>query len=295
MHLQVLFAVLISVGAGLPAFASSADWRLTGEMSAMSDGDRSLIGRSVCGEGKFEVAGKGVRCRICPKFTADSGSDEGFEIGQIVRGRFTAVGAVGEWLLDTKGCETHFKNVGGTILLAADERKHLLGTPAMVAGFMLSAKRAAGPMTVVFYKPGYRLDDCLAFGGDDARTLLVCNETDTAQGEVIGYISAMEISRRGITRWRLLHWYDNMGTDMAEIVSVVPTGMRRVELDEGQPALQIMVKIVETTREAQEEGQTPPGKSVKLMFRRKGQRFFATAKTQQYLEQFGVLTRKMLE
>lgn len=130
---------------------------------------------------------------------------------------------------------------------------------------------------MVFYKPGFCLNDCVVFAGDNARSLLVCNEADVAQGEVIGHISVMEVSRRGISRWRLLCWYDNAGSDMSQIVSVVPTGMRRLELDDGLARLQVKLKIVEGNREAYEKGSVTPERAINLVFQRKGQRYLVLA------------------
>ena len=296
MRIQLLCGFMLLFGSGLLAIADMDEWRLTEAPPPISQADRSLIGRTVCGAGQFEMTEAGVRCKVCPKFTGNAGSDEGLEIGLMSRGRFTAAGAEGEWLLDTDGCEAHYTSFGGAILLSPAAPKTLgLGMPALSLGSSLTSKAVEEPLTQVFYKPGFRLNDCLTWGGDDSRSLLVCNEADMAQGEVIGHISSMEISRRGITRWRLLRWYDNAGSDLPQIVSVVPSGMRRIELEDGQPGLQIKVKILETSREDFEKETAPAPESVSLIFQRKGQRFFATKKTQGHLQAISILTRKMLE
>jgi hypothetical protein len=253
--------------------------------AAIADNDKNQIGRVVCGQGGYETSGTGVRCKLCPDFTGNGGSDEGLEIEAMIRGRFTSAESPGEWMLDTQGCEAHFQGFGGALLLAPTEQE-----PAAA-----NDKPTPGPLGMVFYKPGYRLNDCLPFGTDAARTLLVCNEYDMAQGEIIGHVSAMEISRRGITRWRLFRWYDNSGTDSAEVLAVIPTSMHRMELEDGEPGLQIKLEIVETGRKAYEKAPEAPGKSVNLLFRRQGQRFFATEKTQARLEEIGKLTRRVLE
>ena len=295
MRLLISFLfMLLSGNLGL-ASTDLNPWRLTEASPAMAQADRRLIGQAVCGEGQFATTDDGVRCRICPKFTGNAGSDEGMEIVHANRGRFTSAKAEGEWLLDTQGCEAHYASFGGAILLSHAAPKAVLGMPAVALGSRLSGKPAGGPLAMVFYKPGFRVDDCLVWEGGETRALLVCNEADMAQGEVIGHISAMEVSRRGITRWRMLRWYDNSGSDLPEILSVVPGGMRRMELDDGQPGLQIKVKILEASREAHDKGSAPVARSVSLLFRRKGQRFFATKKTQAHLQEIGALTRKMLE
>ena len=295
MRLPILFAFVLLCVNRVPAFADTDAWRLTAASPGIAQADKHPIGRTVCGEGQFETTAAGVRCRVCPGFTGNAGSDEGLEIVHANRGRFTSARAEGEWLLDTQGCEAHYASFGGAILLSHAAPKTVLGMPAVTLGSRLSSKPAGGPLTLAFYKPGFRVDDCLVWDDGETRTQLVCNEADMAQGEVIGHISAMEVSRRGITRWRLLRWYDNSGSDLPEILSLVPGGMRRMEFDDGQPGLQIKVKILEASREAFAKGHAPVAKSVSLLFRRKAQRFFATRKTQAHLQEIGALTRKMLE
>jgi hypothetical protein len=260
----------------------------------MSAVEKNLVGRTVCGEGKFETTKFGLRCRTCPDFTGDSGSDEGLQLGSMLRGRFTSSGVDGEWLLDTDGCEAHYDSFGGALLLgwAGPEG---LGLHALAQGFSLATKSTGGQLTVIYYKPGFRLNDCLAFVDEDSRTLLVCNEADMAQGEVIGHISVMDVLRRGINRWRLLRWYDNTGSDMPHIVSVVPTGMRRLDLDDGQSGLQIKLEVQEAIRQGHDKVINTSRETISLIYRRKGRRFFATEKTQGHLERIGALVKKMLD
>ena len=249
-------------------------------------------------ENQFEVAETGVRCKVCPAFTGSAGYEEGMAILSMLRGSFTTAKAAGEWLLDTDGCEVHYEDFGGALLLAFPKLKGIPGMPAVTLGSSLvkkPGKELSGALQFVFYKPGFRMNDCLAFGGIESRTLLVCNEADMAQGKLIGHVSAMNVSRRGISRWRLLRWYDNSRSDTPQILSVVPTGMSQVELDKGQPGLQINLKILESTRQDYEKSSKPVVKPVTLLFRRKGQRFFVTKDTQGQLEEISVLIRKMLD
>ncbi len=295
MNSYLPIAASLVFGVWAVALADSTDWRLTAAPPATPETELNLIGRTVCGEGEFESTGGSVRCRTCPEFTTNAGSDEGLNIGHIIHGRFSSADAVGELLLDTDGCEAHFQNFGSAILLGPAVPKPVLGRPAVMLGSRLSTKPSAGLPTVIFYRPGFRLNDCLVFDSGNTRTMLICNEADIAQGEVIGHISAMEISRRRITRWRLLRWYDNSGTDMTEILSVIPTGIHRLQQDDRQPALEVKLKILEATREAYEKGSEPQVKAINLVFQRKRQRFFATTETQQKLAEINALTSKMLE
>ncbi len=288
-------AALVFSSAWSPAFADSDAARVTAPPPPVPESERALIGRAVCGEGGFETTAEGVRCKVCPEFTGSADSEEGLQIGRVFRGRFSGTSTEQEWLLDTDGCEAHYENFGGAILLGATAPASPAQMPASGQGVGVTAKPGGGPPAVIFYEPGFRLGDCVAFGVRNAPTQLVCNEADMAQGEVVGHISVMEISQRGITRWRLLRWYDNSGTDIEEVVSIIPTGMHRVELAGGQLALEIALRVLETSREAYEKQAEPLGKSVNLVFLRKGQRFFAEPETQRRLEEISVLTRKMLQ
>jgi hypothetical protein len=285
-------AVLLLYGGSNPLSAEQNDWRLTPPPSGLSAAEQDLIGRTVCGEDGFEVEEGVLRCNICPEFTGNPGSREGLELGSPIKGRFYAAGP--EWLLDTDGCESHNESFGGAILLgpvpaAASAAANAQASPAPTAGRSLG-----NPPKLIFYKAGFRVNDCLVFEGERHRNLLVCNESDMAQGEVIGHISLMEISRRGINRWRLLRWYDNSGSDMQEVLSVVPTDMRAQTTSSGGQLLQIHLNVLETTRERYDQSPEPQGETVTLEFRRTGQRFYPTRQTQGRLTRIGVLINKML-
>ncbi len=296
MRVALLHAIGFIFGLSSLAFAGQTDWQLTPAPPSLSEADKAMIGRVACGEGGFEVTETGLSCNLCPDFTGNPGSHEGLEIGSIIRGRFSTVGGGDEWLLDTDGCEAHFESFGGVILLGPAKSKPSAGLAAPSSpGSSPTDKPAGRPPQLVFYKPGFRLNDCLVFTGVMTRDLLVCNEADMAQGEVIGHISVMEISKRGITRWRLLRWYDNSGSDMQQVVLVVPTGMRAVAAGDGTAQLQITIKILQTTRAVYEKDPEPSGKTVNLYFQRRGQRFFPTTQSRGYLAEIGVITRKMLE
>lgn len=107
-----VWVLLLLFGIYTNSFVDSNGWRLTAEPPAMSETEKGLIGLTVCSEGKFKTTGNGVRCRTCPSFTCDAGSDEGLDIEHMIHGRFTAAGAEGEWLLDTDGCEAHYESFG---------------------------------------------------------------------------------------------------------------------------------------------------------------------------------------
>ena len=276
-------------------FADSTDSRVTAAPPTMSATDKHRIGRIVCGEGRFELTTDGLRCSSCPDFTGNAGSDEGMKIAHILHGRFTGARAEGEWILDTEGCEAHLTSFGGSILLGPASARSIPGSPALALGSSLASKPVDRPLSFIFYRPGFRLNDCLIFGKKKTRALLVCNEADMAQGEVFGHISAMEISKRGITRWRLLRWYDNSTGNMADIVSVVPTRMKAVQLDSGPQQLRITVKITGAVQKNPENSPVPPEKSINLKFQRKGQRLFATPDTQRLLGETNLLTGKMLD
>ena len=273
--------------------AEQNDWRLTPPPAALSQADQDLIGRTVCGEDGFEVDEGVLRCNICPEFTGNPGSREGLEVGSLIHGRFSGTGT--EWLLDTDGCESHNESFGGAILLGPIRAAAAGVTNKQALDAATTGLSANNPPKLIFYKAGFRVNDCLVFDGEKRRSLLVCNEADMAQGEVIGHISLMEISRRGISRWRLLRWYDNSGSDMQEVVSMVPTHMQAQSENSGGQLLKIDMSILETTRERYDQSPEPQGKRITLEYRRTGQRFYPTGKTQRQLAQIGVLTRKMMD
>lgn len=295
MKFYMSWAVSLMLSAWAVTIVEASDWRLNEPAPIPSSQHREQIGQLVCGKSGFELSTEGVRCKVCPKFTGNPGSKEGLHIVHFLRGRLTSTGTENEWLLDTEGCEAHYASFGGAILLSHTTPKTVFTMPSVGLGTSLVVKPTAGPLALAYYKPGFRVNDCLPWIGKDDRTLLVCNEADLAQGEIIGHISSMEISRRGITRWRLLRWYDNSSSDLPQIVSVLPVGMRRIEQEDGTLGLQIKLKFFETSREVYEKGTEPAAEQMSLFFKRKGQRFFAPKKTQEQLKEIGELTRKMLE
>lgn len=292
---SLCITVLLVLGTWNQIYADSDEWRTTAEPAAISAADMQAIGSAVCGNGGFEETEGGLICSICPEFTGNAGSNSGLEIGQPFRGRFSGAKAGEEWIVDTEGCEAHFAGFGGAILLGQAKSKPLPGSPAAVLGSKLTVAATNKPLSFIYYKPGFRLNDCLIFGGKDKRSLLVCNEADMAQGEVIGHISAMEISRRDITRWRLLRWYDNAASNMSKIISVVPTEMREVQLKDGQKSLQITLTIAENNLDNKDKSPEETKKEVTLVYLRKSQRLFATPETQQLLGEINLLTGKMLD
>lgn len=290
-----LWTLPLLIGLWNPSFAAPDDGQLTPPSPPIAETDIRLIGGMVCGEGNFKITEGDITCEVCPKFTTNTDSNQGFRVTHFLRGRFTSSTAENEWILDTEGCEPRFANFGGTILLGTKPVKSVLGMPAVALGSSLAAKPPVRPLTFIYYKPGFRLDDCLVISGKHDRTQLVCNEAEHAQGEVIGHISSMEISRLGITRWRLLRWYDNSATDSPDVLSVIPLKMQNIKLDSGQPGVEITIKIVQMPREEHDKTQTPPGRIITLLFQRKGKRLFATPKTQTYLKDMSIMTREVFD
>ena len=287
--------ICLTLGTWGAVHADSSDWRTSPEQPSMSASDMQAVGRAVCGDGEFNESEGSLICGRCPEFTGNAGADSGLEIGPPLRGHFSGSGSGEEWIVDTEGCEAHFAGFGGAIFLVKADPKPLPGSPSAVLGFRPGATPSDTPLSLIWYKARFRLNDCLILDGDGARSLLVCNEADMAQGEVIGHISALEVSKRDITRWRLLRWYDNSAANTNMIVSVVPTEMRQVRFDNGQKALHITMAIVETSRDKVEKEPGSLAKTVTLTFLRKGQRLFASTESQQLLGEINLLTGKMLD
>lgn len=250
-----------------------------------------LIGNAVCGEGGYSYTDEGLECDKCPEFTGSAGADSGLILAYPLRGHFSGAEKSEEWIIDTDGCEAHFAGFGGAMLLARPADEQATASPASIG----SEETSSAALSLIYYKPGFRLDDCLVMETEENHSLLICNEADMAQGEVIGHISVMEITRRDITRWRLLRWYDNSTAYMKSIVAVVPVAMRQLPSEEGQK-LEITMTIMETTREAKEIHEAAPSvKTVRLEFQRKGHRLFATPESQQIIGEINQLTGKMLD
>ena len=253
--------------------------RLTGPAAVISAADRADIGRSICGKPGFEITDEGVRCRACPDYTGGPSDPDGMDIDYLIRGRFSGE-ASHEILLDTSGCEAHFSNFGGMILLRE------------TAGADTQAGPGRKTLDFVYYRPGYRLNDCMVFDGAGARALLACNEFWMGQGEVTGHVSIMEVTGRNIARWRLFHWYDNTATDDEEIVSVVPKWMRKRQAHDGEPeALLVELDLLRTSRGEFERRSVPEPERMSLVFLRKGQRFFADEVTRTRLGELSEFTR----
>ena len=271
----LLFVALTGWGVAI----AGGDDRAGGPVAEMRGPDKTAIGRLICGVEGFDFIETGLHCSGCPEFSGRPNSSQGLEIDYVWYGRFTD-GKRDELLLDTLGCEAHFENFGGAVLLYRKSPK----------------SAAADRFELAYYQPGVRLDDCLTFGGEQERSLLVCNESEMAQGEAIGHVSSMEVSKHEIDRWRLFRWYDNSGSESDRVVSIVPSGMHAVDLDgDGQPELQVGLEIWQGSRTAFDKQDRAAARTVELVFRRKGQRFFATDKTRELLGEINLLTHQELE
>lgn len=269
-----LFIAVIKVLAG-----EADDRRLTAPIISMSEAEKSLVGAAVCGEGQYEISGAGVRCPVCPFFTSRAGANEVLEIGAMMRVRFPGREA-DDLLLDAEGCEAHSARNGAALLLGPKPTGD--GLP-QVAGYW----EGVTPQTryqMLYYKPGFRLYDCLRFDVEAGSMPLACNESDMAQGEVLGHLSVMEISREGVRRQPLFRWYDNRGTGAVKPTYVIPEQMERVLARGKRPeTLKIGLRI---------KGPAFPQEITEsLAFERKGLRFVADQKTQGALNRMAPLTR----
>ena len=281
MKIAYLIAVPLFCLYGTGASSADIGERLAGPATGITAADRADIGRAICGKPGFEITDEGVHCRACPDYTGGASDPDGMDIDSLIRGRFSGA-ASHEILLDTSGCEAHFSNFGGMILL-----RETTGA---------DTQTGAGPerktLDFVYYRPGYRLNDCTVFDGAETRALLACNEFWMGQGEVTGHVSIMEVSGRDIVRWRLFRWYDNTATDDEVIISVVPQLMRKRQAHNGEPeALQVELDLLHTSRGEFERRSAPKPERMSLVFLRKGQRFFADEVTRARLGELSEFTR----
>lgn len=211
------------------------------------------IGALVCGNRHRQPDPASIQCAKCPLFTSDVGFAEIWTLRAAMRIHDAEEG-IEQLLFDTDGCEPHFLEFGGALLMQK------------------SVRAEDQPWTVQIYQPGYRLDDCLRLPG--ATTLLVCNEEFLAQGENFGDISAIRIGADRIDRWRLLHWYDNSGSDSRSVLRLVPTGARVIQ-DEGRPeSLQVDLELLEDSRKRFDAEPDRAGEQLTVRFERAGDRLF---------------------
>lgn len=281
---NLVYLVLLLFGLNT-TYVQAADETLTEAIEPFTKQERLKIGQAVCEDSKINLTEEGLSCRSCPSYTGQPDDPTGLHIEKLIRGQFTRTGS-NEILIDTSGCEAHFANFGGAILL----RKPPLGLPANATG----KQPDKNAFELQYYSPGYRLNDCLAFEKQGLQTVLVCNEFWQGQGEMIGHVSVMEISSRSITRWRLFRWYDNTSADSEQVISIVPEQISKLSLRNGkQDALKVTLKLIQTSRQAYEKNTDDKPALITLMFVREGQRFFADDDTRARLGEISTLTRNI--
>ncbi len=261
----------------------AADSLLTEPMEKLTIKERTKIGHAICEDSKFTLTENSLNCLTCPSYTGQPGDNGGLLVENIIRSNFTSTDS-DELLLDTRGCEAHYTNFGGAILLRNIRAGLSTTSPSKKANDKV--------LEFQFYRPGFRLNDCLSLEQPGKRTQLVCNEHWMGQGEVIGHISAIEILNQAITRWRLFRWYDNSSTESSRVISVLPEEMNKSGIPgKKQQTIDITVSIVDTPRPLYE---TSPGASrtkEKLRFIQEGERFIADEATRTLLGKISSLTR----
>jgi hypothetical protein len=238
--------------------------------------DAAAMAAAICGKDAFRVDDEGIHCERCPAFTGDPDGRPGLDIGHVQLGHFSG-SSDDEAILDTSGCEAHYENFGGAILL----RRQSSGVAP-----------AASHYEVEFYAAGYRLDDCVNFEDSAHRNLLACNEQWVAQGENVGFVSIIEVNAQTFVRWRLFQWYDNSATLVDPVLSIMPVMMQAVSDDKGRQALEVGMRRVEGSREAFDANKLKVD-NFTLRFEREGQRFFADAPTRHILGEINSLTHVM--
>ncbi|WP_460049302.1 hypothetical protein [Sessilibacter sp. MAH2] len=137
---------------------------------------------AICGEQPVIRVRGAYACAICPTF-ADADIPEPMLLQKMVLGKFSNSEA-NEIVVDTEGCEPHSNNFGGMILLEQLDEK----------------------LSIRYYEPGYRLNECLKFESSKGRDVLVCNEIYQSQGNVFGQYAAFrfgleEASWRDLQNW----------------------------------------------------------------------------------------------
>ena len=285
----IIYLYVISVA--ISSLALAVDEKLVDSEVLFSHQDRLKAGQFVCGKSGFDITDKGVHCHVCPEFSGQSGGSEGMDIDFLIRGNFTGVESK-DVLLNTLGCEAHYDNFGGMILLSEisnDKKSTLLVVSP-------DNKKDDGNLKFQYYFPGYRLDDCLVFDEKHSRSLLVCNEYWSGQGDVIGHVSAIEVSSRAVTRWRLFRWYDNTASDAKQPISFAPEKMyKSFSPESDNETLVVELNKIKAPEEYINLRKKYKSNKIKLNFIRDGQRFFSDEETQDVLGSFNYLTREILD
>ena len=285
----IIYLYVISIASSSLALAVGE--KLVDLEVLFSHQDRLKAGQFVCGKSGFDITDKGVHCHVCPEFSGQSGGSEGMDIDFLIRGNFTGAESK-DVLLNTLGCEAHYDNFGGMILLSeiSSDKKSTLVVASP------DNKKDDGNLKFQYYAPGYRLDDCLVFDEKYSRSLLVCNEYWLGQGNVIGHVSAIEVTSRAVTRWRLFRWYDNTASDYNQPISFVPEKMYKTFSEDGEDELLVVeLSDVEVPKEYINIRKKYKSNKIKLNFIRDGQRFFSDDETQDALGNFNYLTRDMMD
>ena len=233
----------------------SDDRRIGEPPIPLSAAESRDVGERVCGPGNHRADADRIYCLTCPPFTGDAGDASGMVLSSPIRGRLLD-GDSEQLLFDTSGCEPHFEEFGGALLVQKD------------------ATAAGSGVEMLLYRPGFRLDDCLRLRLSNRPTLLVCNEEFMAQGEIVGHLSEMQVSRKDITRWRLVRWYDNSGGESDRVLRIVPTRARAVDLGGGRQELRLELSFSDLPRRAFEGAAAPPAQTIGLRFERAGDRLF---------------------
>lgn len=242
----------------------------------LTQAESQSIGRLLCGTGHYRTDKRGINCSLCPEFTSNAGESEELTLNEAMRSRPDDDG-VELVLFDTDGCEPHFQEFGGALLLQRN------------------AVPAGQPWVMQLYSPGFRLNDCIILPRRGKSELLVCNEESLAQGEIVGGISLIQVSSDDITRWRLLRWYDNSGAESQEIMRIVPVAAKVIEDRKAGTILQLDMELTETTRAHYETSPDKVDERVTLRFERAGNRLFPEPASKQVLMRLEKKLAKFLD
>jgi hypothetical protein len=172
-------------------------------------------------------------CTVCPSYTSDADAAiSGLQIGNVIEGNFTRSN-VAEVLVDLDGCEPHARLGGGGVIL----------------------ERIGKGWRRVFYRAGFRPNQCIRFRTRDRVQALACNIVDASHGVQLGELSWIELKDGVFHSTRLLRWLDNIQSNPPRLLSVFPYNFMTADFNgDGRVDLRVKFRLRDERAPQQYDG-----------------------------------------
>lgn len=216
-------ASLVGIGPAWSAASQGAGepFLLRNLIDRLSSASETIMLRAVCDQGDIRIQNGTARCAVCPTYTTDAGATSGFEIVEATLGTFTEA-RKNEALLNMQGCESQSERGGGMVLL----------------------RETGSGWQRLQYRRGYRLRDCLKFRAATSIYPVLCNQSSYTQGTEIGELVWVSMEGNEFDTSTLMHWFDNMGSNPRQLVTVFPYRLLRSDFNQdGRSDLRILVRV----------------------------------------------------